>query len=89
MTGIASVVFLAVFDQNGHLCITVRFYFQVLKEHLDASMKEAGREERELAIHNGDIDDDGVPFITVTVDGAWAKRSYGHNYNSLSGVVSY
>ncbi|XP_063229241.1 uncharacterized protein LOC134536049 [Bacillus rossius redtenbacheri] len=60
---------------------------KILEADLYSSMKEAGKEEREQAIRNGDIDDDGIPFITVTVDGGWAKRSYGHNYNSSSGVA--
>lgn len=51
-------------------------------------MIDAGKEERDLAIQNGHVDDDGIPYITVVVDGAWSKRSYGHNYNALSGVVS-
>lgn len=52
------------------------------------SMLEAGKEEFQLAIENGDIDLDGVPNISVVGDGAWAKRAYKTNYNSLSGVVS-
>ncbi|CAG4963239.1 unnamed protein product [Colias eurytheme] len=29
----------------------------------------------------------GVPFVTVYVDGGWLKRSYGHNFNSSSGMA--
>ncbi|KAF2884822.1 hypothetical protein ILUMI_21355, partial [Ignelater luminosus] len=50
-------------------------------------MQAAGEEERALAISNGNIDEDGVPYITVTVDGGWSKRSYGHSYTANSGVV--
>lgn len=48
---------------------------------------EAGEEDRKLALEAGDVDSDGIPFTTVIVDGAWAKRSYKTNYNALSGVA--
>lgn len=51
-------------------------------------MKEAAKQEADLAIAAGDVDDDGIPYITVVVDGAWCKRSYKSNYSALSGVVS-
>lgn len=44
--------------------------------------------EKNLAIERGDIlniDGKEIPFITVVVDGSWAKRSYGHGYNSNAG----
>ena len=50
------------------------------------SMKDANEEEARLAKEAGDIDENGIPFITVVVDGSWLKRSYGTNYNSLSGL---
>lgn len=53
------------------------------------ALEAAGKEETKLAIECGDVNDDGVPMITVVADGAWSKRSYKHNYNALSGVVSY
>ena len=43
------------------------------------SMKEANEEEAKLAIKNGEVDKNGIPFITVIVDGSWLKRSYGTN----------
>lgn len=49
-------------------------------------MKEAGEEEAKLAKNAEDVTDDGIPVITVLVDGAWSKRSYRTNYNALSGV---
>ncbi|KAF2882519.1 hypothetical protein ILUMI_23655 [Ignelater luminosus] len=49
-----------------------------------SEMKKAA-EERKLAIEAGDIEE-GIPFITVIVDGGWAKYSYGHGFLSLSGV---
>lgn len=52
-------------------------------------MELAAMEERALAIERGDIDEEGIPLLTVVVDGSWAKRSYRTNYSSLSGVVSF
>ncbi|EFA13403.1 hypothetical protein TcasGA2_TC005048 [Tribolium castaneum] len=51
-------------------------------------MLAAGQKERALAIEAGEIDKDGVPYITVVVDGAWSKRSYKSNYNASSGVAT-
>lgn len=52
------------------------------------SMKEAAKLERELAVLEGRVCDDGTPWIYVTGDGAWCKRSYGTNYVSSGGIVS-
>ncbi|KAG0416068.1 hypothetical protein HPB47_006744 [Ixodes persulcatus] len=40
-----------------------------------------------MACESGDYTEDGVPYITVVVDGGWAHRSYGHRYTSSSGVA--
>ncbi|KAF2903737.1 hypothetical protein ILUMI_02445 [Ignelater luminosus] len=58
-----------------------------LKPVIFNNMQAAGEEERAVAISNGNIDEDGVPYITVTVDGGWSKRSYGYSYTANSGVV--
>ena len=52
------------------------------------SMEEAAAEEAKFAKENGDVDEHGIPCVTVVTDGAWGKRSYNVNYDSLSGVVS-
>ncbi len=49
------------------------------------SMAEAGREKRQLAMERGEYHE-GVPAITVVVDGGWSKRSHKHSYNANSGV---
>ncbi|XP_063238957.1 uncharacterized protein LOC134540255 [Bacillus rossius redtenbacheri] len=59
---------------------------KVWLKHIDNALVEAGIEERRLAIEKGDVDD-GMPFITVIVDGGWSKRSYGHNYTATSGMA--
>lgn len=52
---------------------------------LEASMAEAGREEKRLAEEREDFQ--GVPAITVIVDGGWSKCSHKHSYNAKSGVA--
>ena len=52
---------------------------------LQESMAEAGREERRLAEEREEYHE-GVPSITVIVDGGWSKRSHKHSYNANSGV---
>uniref|UniRef100_A0A2A4IWF1 Uncharacterized protein n=1 Tax=Heliothis virescens TaxID=7102 RepID=A0A2A4IWF1_HELVI len=56
-------------------------------EHLTEEIKTAGEQERSIAIQKGDLSSDGVPFVTVYVDGGWLKRSYGHNFDSPSGMA--
>ena len=49
-------------------------------------MLEAGKEDKRLAEERGDYHE-GVPTITVIVDGGWSKRSHRHSYNAKSGVA--
>jgi hypothetical protein len=62
---------------------------KVIGERALEEMKEAIDEEKQLAIKRGDVDENGVPLLTVVADGSWAKRSYKCNYSSLSGMVNY
>lgn len=55
------------------------------REIFHQSMIEAGKQEKEMAVECGDYHD-GVPAITVIVDGGWSKRSHRHSYNAKSGV---
>ena len=52
---------------------------------LEEVMAEAGKEEKRLAEEREDYHE-GVPAITVIVDGGWSKRSHRHSYNAKSGV---
>jgi hypothetical protein len=72
--------------------------FQAFEASVYASFKIAkekilainGKLERELALTNNEfviVDGEKVPYITVTVDGSWSKRSYGHSYNANSGMA--
>jgi hypothetical protein len=56
------------------------------QEELQSCMREAGREEREIAVREGRFHE-GVPAIDVIVDGGWSKRSHKHSYNALGGVA--
>ena len=58
-----------------------RVFEQLVADNLLA----AGKEEKALAIARGDFHN-GVPAITVVVDGGWSKRSHKHSYNAKSGV---
>lgn len=49
-------------------------------------MLAAGREEKQLAEERGDLHE-GIPAITVVLDGGWSKRSHKHSYNAKSGVA--
>ncbi|KAF5292866.1 hypothetical protein FQR65_LT11118 [Abscondita terminalis] len=60
----------------------------LIKENSFESIIEAGKKEKQLAIEAGDVDIDGVPYISVIVDGAWCKRSYKTNYAASSGVAA-
>lgn len=52
-------------------------------------LKKAGKEERRIAIENGNVDEQGVPMCTVIADGQWSKRSYKTKFNAFSGAVRY
>ena len=46
-------------------------------------MIQAGKEEKQLAIERDDYLE-GVPAITVIVDGGWSKWLHRHSYNANS-----
>lgn len=52
------------------------------------AMEIAGKEEARLAIEENNVNEDGIPLVTVVADGTWSKRSYKSNYNALSCAVS-
>ena len=56
------------------------------KDELDKFIVEAGAEEKKLAEERGDYHE-GIPAITVIIDGGWSKRSHKHSYNANSGVA--
>ena len=56
------------------------------RQELKRSMAAAGEEEKRLAEERGDYHE-GIPAITVILDGGWSKRSHKHSYNAKSGVA--
>ena len=73
-------------------CMSEKTYIKYREDVVDqysaaalTQMKLAGEAENVLAIKRGDIHQ-GVPYILVVVDGSWMKRTYGTNFDSLSGV---
>ena len=65
--------------------VTERAIGEWWHKRLETSMLEAGKEEKRLAIERGDLHQ-GIPAITVIVDGGWSKHSHRHSYNAKSGV---
>lgn len=57
-----------------------------MKEQLVQTMLEAGAVEKEHAVLHNQYHQ-GVPYISVVVDGGWSKRSHKHSYNAKSGVA--
>ncbi|XP_063229100.1 uncharacterized protein LOC134534548 [Bacillus rossius redtenbacheri] len=57
------------------------------KKNWRHTCKKNGTVERKKALERGHVDNDGVPYISVYVDGAWCKRTYGHAFNAASGVA--
>ena len=56
------------------------------RKMMEEAMIEAGREEKRLAQKCGNFHQ-GVPAITVILDGGWSKRSHKYSYNAQSGVA--
>ena len=65
---------------------TERFLSDCLHQLLTEKIITAGEEEKRLAEARGDFHQ-GIPAITVVVDGGWSKRSHKHSYNAKSGVA--
>ncbi|KAL4091944.1 hypothetical protein QTP88_026543 [Uroleucon formosanum] len=59
---------------------------KVWEQQISEMLKKNGEQEKKIAIQKGNLYK-GTPYITVIGDGGWAKRSYGHGFNSQSGVV--
>jgi hypothetical protein len=83
-----AVLYMPSMSSKTYFKIEARFQ-KVIGERTLEEMKETIDEEKQLAIERGDVDENGVPLLTVVADGSWAKRSYKCNYSSLSGMVNY
>lgn len=47
-------------------------------------MVKTGKEEKQITKQSNNYHE-GVPAITVVVDGGWSKQSHKHSYNANSG----
>ena len=65
---------------------TEEFLGKQMRQHLAHSMLEIAEEEKQHAIVTNSFHQ-GVPSITVVVDGGWSKRAHKHSYNAKSGVA--
>ena len=74
-----------VMSKQSFIC-TERGIGEWWQRKLEETMLEAGKEERRLAIERNDFHQ-GIPAVTVIVDGGWSKRSHRHSYNAKSGVA--
>jgi len=64
-----------------------RLLGSAFEEYLNELMLEAGRERREFVVQNNRYHE-GIPAITVVVDGGWSKWSHSHSYIANSSVVT-
>jgi len=55
------------------------------RKQLQEVMVVAGKEEKQLAEKRGDLHE-GIPAITVVVDGGWLKRTHRQSYSAKSWV---
>ena len=62
------------------------FLGYTMKQQLITTMTEAAQVERLHAITTNSYHQ-GVPAISVVVDGGWSKHSHKHSYNAKSGVA--
>ncbi|KAF5292730.1 hypothetical protein FQA39_LY13889 [Lamprigera yunnana] len=62
--------------------------FKAVTKLASIDMEESAKLESQLAMQEGEVDENGIPIITVIVDGVWCKRSYRTNYNALSSVAT-
>ena len=73
--GMSDRTYMTIEEEIGRLWKTV----------LEEEMINAGKEERDLAIENGEFFN-GIPAITIICDGGWSKRTHKHSYNAMAGV---
>ncbi|XP_049877293.1 uncharacterized protein LOC126374645 [Pectinophora gossypiella] len=66
---------------------TEKLLGSIWEDQLTDEINKVGQQEKAIALEKGNINQEGIPFIEVYVDGGWAKRSYGHDYSSSSGMA--
>ena len=65
---------------------TEEFLRKEMQTHLTQSMQKVAEEEKTHIITMNSFNQ-GIPSITMVVDGSWLKRSHKHSYNAKSGVA--
>lgn len=85
-------------EHHAALNISAMFYRQYAKHHnklynvvynvAPSTLKEA-EEEHNFAVKNGEVANNGVPYITVVPDGAWSKRLYRINYDASTDATCH
>ena len=83
-------------ETMGTLCVPVmskdtfthteRHVGEWWREQLQETMQEAEKEEKRLAEERSDFCE-GIPVITVIVDGGWSKHSHYHSYVVLGVAI--
>lgn len=81
-----SAMDIPIFNEKFH-AKTQNIIFDEWEATADEMMALAAERERTAAINDGKLIN-GIPVIDVYADGAWSKRSYGTNYNAMSGVAA-
>ncbi|OXA47165.1 Alkaline nuclease [Folsomia candida] len=70
--------------------ITESDMLQKFKKAQDLILKKNGEHVKNMAIERGSyvyINEKKIPAVNVVVDGSWSKRSYGHGYDSNTGMA--
>ena len=65
---------------------TEEFLGKEMQTHLTQSMQEGAEEKIRHTIATNSFHQ-GIPSITVVVNGGWSKQSHKHSYNAKSGVA--
>lgn len=94
-TGIGLTQIEQIFAGMAVHCMTDKMYTEkqssicqdIFAKATEKSMREAAEEERKLAIKRGDVTKEGIPYITVIIDGSWLKKTYGTHWNSCAGTA--
>ena len=66
---------------------TEKFLGTKMCTYLAQSMQKVAEEKKRHAIKTNSFHQEGIPSMTVVVDGGWSKRSHKHSYNAKSGVA--
>ena len=61
---------------------------ELWNQEIETEIEENVREASKNAVQRGDVDEDGMPLLTVVADGTWGKRSLSRHFNSLSGAAA-